>query len=160
MLLYSPLWLFLVPGAVLAALGVAGFTAILLGTPRPGGVALGINTMLVAAMAMILGFQLVTFGLFARVFAAVEGLAPPDRRVTDLLERASLEKGVVAGLLVFLAGVAVLVAATVVWQHTGFGELPPVESMRMSIPGMALTVLGMQIVFSSFLLSLVGLKRK
>ncbi len=160
MLLFSPRWLFLVPGTLLFGCGLAGSLWLLAGGRQVGPVVLDIHTLLVAGLACLLGYQLIVFALFTRVFAITEGLAPMPAVLDTLFRYASLELGLAVGLVTALAGLAILLAAVWSWSVVGFGALDARETMRQVIPGSILLVLGIQTVFSSFFLSTLGLRRR
>lgn len=158
MLLYSPRWLFLIPGLLLLAVGV-GFAAVLSAADmKIGGILLNVGTLAVACMTVTIGFQLVAFAFFTKAFAIGEGLLPEDPRMTGLFKTFTLEKGIVFGLLILLGGLALLGRAVWVWQQSGFGIIAPEENMRRLIPAATLIVLGIQTVFSSFFMSVLGMR--
>jgi glycosyltransferase involved in cell wall biosynthesis len=158
MLLYSPRWLFLVPGLLLSALGLAASVALSFGDLRLDGVELNVGTLAVACMTVIIGFQLVAFAFYTKVFAIAEGLLPEDPKLTRVFKFFSLEKGIMAGLAVLLAGMVLLVQALWVWRQAGYGPLSPEANLRRLIPAVTLVVVGVQTVFSSFFMSALGLK--
>jgi glycosyltransferase involved in cell wall biosynthesis len=160
MLLFSPRWLFLAPGSALFGLGLGGSLWLLSGERRIGGAELDIHTLLVAGLACLLGYQLIVFALFTKVFAVTEGFQPMPGYLERLFRHVSLELGIVAGALLTLAGLAVLVAATYRWGALDFGALDPRRSMRHVIPGAILLVIGIQTIFSSFFLSVLGIRRR
>jgi len=160
MLLYSPRWLFLIPGVVLLLLGLAVGAILMHGPIVIGGVKFDTNTLLVACMSVQLGFALVSFAVFAKVFAVTEGLLPEDRRMNWLFERVTLEAGVGIGAGAACIGLGVLVAAVVLWGREGFGDLSTAASLRIVAPAVTLIALGVNAVFASFLLSILGLKRR
>jgi hypothetical protein len=160
MLLFSPRWLFLLPGAVLTIAGALGAAWIAVAPRAVGGVVLDIHTLLMAGLACLVGYQLVVFALFAKVFAANEGFQPMPPRLARLFRVATLELGVIAGALMSLLGVAILVSAVVTWGEVEFGALDARVTMRRVIPGAIITALGVQTLFSSFFLSTLGLKRR
>jgi glycosyltransferase involved in cell wall biosynthesis len=160
MLLFSPRWLFLVPGTLLFVIGLAASLWLLSGGRRVGPVVLDIHTLLVAGLACLLGYQLVVFALFTRVFAITEGLAPMPAILDTIFRHASLELGLAVGLVASLAGFGILLAAVWSWSAVGFGVLDARETMRQVIPGSILLVLGIQTIFSSFFLSTLGLRRR
>jgi glycosyltransferase involved in cell wall biosynthesis len=159
MLLFSPRWLFLYPGLALFLLGSA-FSALLIAQPvELGRFGLDIHTLLVSAFFCVLGYQLIIFALFSRMFAIVERFLP-SRPALDRLSRfATLEAGLVIGALAAVAGVAMLVSAVLDWRATGFSELDPRLTMRALIPAVVLMVLGAQTIFASFFLSILSLGR-
>jgi glycosyltransferase involved in cell wall biosynthesis len=160
LLMYSPRWLFLFPGITLM-LGGFGLMAWLLPAERPlGHVNLGVDTLAYAAAAILLGFQLVFFGVAAKVFAITEGLLPEDESFDRWFQYVTLETGLIAGVLLLLVGIGIAVSSVVSWAHTGYGSLPPVEMMRHTLPAMLCLMLGTQVCFGSFFLSLLGLRRR
>jgi glycosyltransferase involved in cell wall biosynthesis len=160
MLLFSPRWLFLVPGTLLFGVGLAASLWLLAGGRQVGPVVFDIHTLLVAGLACLLGYQLIVFALFTRVFAITEGLAPVPAYFERVFRYASLELGLAVGLAAALAGFAILLAAVWSWRAAGFGVLDARETMRQVIPGSILLVLGIQTIFSSFFLSTLGLRRR
>ena len=160
MLLFSPRWLFLVPGTALFGVGLAASLWLLAGGRQVGPVEFDIHTLLVAGLACLLGYQLIVFALFTTVFAMHEGLAPMPAYFERVFQCVNLELGIAFGFLAALAGFGVLLAAVWSWSAVGFGDLDPRETMRQVIPGSILLVLGIQTVFSSFFLSTLGLRRR
>lgn len=158
-LMYSPRWLFLLPGALLVGAGVAGY-ALAMPQTRIGTVTFDVNTLLFASLAIIAGYQSALFALITKIFAIGEGLLPRDARVARIARIFSLERGLVSGGIMMLAGVALLGMTVVQWSARGFGPMDYAASLRTSIPGMTLTVLGFQTVLWSFFISILGLKRQ
>jgi hypothetical protein len=158
MLIYSPRWLFLVPGLVLAALGLVSGLALAVSPVRVGGIALDAGSLAVAGLLVIIGGQLVAFAFFTKVFAIGEGLLPQDARFSKVFRYFSLEKGIMLGVLLLLLGLGLLGHAVWVWKQAGFGMLPFGENLRRLIPAVTLVALGIQVIFSSFFLSILGLR--
>ena len=160
LLMYSPRWLFLIPGLALMILGFV-LMVWLLPAERPfGHVNLGVDTLAYAAAAVLLGFQLVFFGIAAKVFAITEGLLPEDPSFNRWFKYITLETGLITGALLLVIGLGIAISSVVSWAHTGYGSLPPVEMMRHTLPAMLCLMLGTQICFASFFLSLLGLRRR
>jgi len=158
MLLYSPRWLFLVPGLVLLAIGLGLSVVLAFGNLKLGTVVLDVGTLAVACMTVIVGFQLVAFAFFTKVFGIAEKLLPEDPKLNGLFKTLTLEKGLVFGLLVLLSGMIMLTHAVWVWRQADFGQLLPADNLRRLIPAATLVVLGIQNIFSSFFMSVLGLK--
>src|SRR5467141_26235 len=159
MLLFSPRWLFLYPGLALLVVGL-GLSALLVAGPlRIGGVRLDIHTMLVAGFLALLGYQLVLFAVFTKMFAIREGFHPPHPALQTLLRYVTLEVGLLAGALMALGGLVALVLAVVSWQSAGFGNLNPSTTMREVIPAVVLLALGTQTIFASFFISILAIER-
>ncbi|MEJ0088396.1 MAG: glycosyltransferase family 2 protein [Limisphaerales bacterium] len=159
MLIFSPRWLFLVPGLLLSTLGFIFAAALSFQDIKIGSVLLNVGTLVVACMTVIVGFQLVAFAFFTKVFAIAEGLLPDDPKLSRVFKTFTLEKGLVFGLLVLLGGIGLLARAVWIWQQKDFGMLPSTEeNLRRLIPAATLVVLGIQAIFSSFFMSALGLK--
>lgn len=152
LLLYSPRWLFLYPGICLILLGLIS-TILLLSSPR-------IHSLLYSATAIIIGFQLVSFAFFTKIFAISEGLLPKDKRVMKLTNYFNLEVGLIIGFLLVLLGFIGSIIAFMQWESNSFGELNPANTMRLIIPSVTSLALGLQLIFSSFFLSVLELKRR
>ena len=158
MLIYSPRWLFLMPGLGLAILGLVSGAALAVRPLQVGGIAFDTGTLAVASLFVIIGEQLVAFALFTKVFAISEGLLPQDAKFLNIFRYFSLEKGIVLGLLLLLLGLGLLGHAFWIWKKARFGNLPFGENLRRLIPAVTLIALGIQTVFSSFFLSILGLR--
>jgi glycosyltransferase involved in cell wall biosynthesis len=159
LLLYSPRWLFLLPGLGLITLGILGYVLVMPGL-RVGGVRFDAHTLLFASLAIICGYQSALFAVLTKTFAIREGLLPPDRRLERLERLPELELGLAAGAFSGAAGLLLLVAAFLQWRSAGFGDLEYSQTMRRVIPGVTLTTLGFQTVLSGFFLSILGLRRR
>jgi glycosyltransferase involved in cell wall biosynthesis len=159
MLLYSPRWLFLMPGFFLFLLGAVFATRLALGDFQVGGILFNVGTLSVASMTLSIGFQLVAFAFFVKVFAIAEGLLPDDPKLTRVFKVFTLEKGILLGLAVLLAGLALLARSGWIWHQASYGLLPDMgDNLRRLIPAVTLIVLGIQMIFSSFFMSVLGLK--
>ena len=158
MLIYSPRWLFLIPGTVLAMAGLAVAMLLLLAPMQVDHVAFDVGTLMVACMSIIVGSQLASFSFFTKVFAIAEGLLPNDPKFARIFQYFTMEKGIVAGCLVMGLGSAWLLHAFCKWKQASFGMLSYPDNLRRIIPATTCIVLGIQVVFSSFFLSVLGLK--
>ena len=158
-LMYSPRWLFLIPGAALVLLGVAGY-AVAMPALSWHGVTFDAHTLLVASLAILCGYQTILFAIFTKTFAVSEGLMPADRDYTRFYQLVNLERGLAIAALALLSGLAFLLAAVNQWRLADFGRLDYAQTMRLVVPGMTLTALGFQTVMSSFFVSILGMKRR
>jgi len=157
MLLFSPRWLFLYPGLALVAVGLLLSALLIPGPLGVGGIRLDIHTLLVAGFLCLLGYQLVLFAVFTKIFAIREGFHPPHPTLERLFNHVTLEVGLAAGALMALGGGIALVAAVISWQAVGFGNLDPSLTMREVIPAVVLLALGTQTVFASFFISILSI---
>lgn len=160
LLLYSPRWLFLYPGLLLVALGLVAGALLLRGPVFIGNIGFDAQTLLYAAAAVILGFQAVAFGLFTKVFAISEGLLPEDPKLRISSIKVNLERGLILGVALILTGLVCSVYSIWTWKRSHFGILNPVQTLRIIIPAITALIIGVQIVFSSFFLSVLGLRRR
>jgi len=160
LLLYSPRWLFLYPGILLMFVGLVVALALLQGPIFIGGLGFDAQTLLYAAAAIILGFQAIAFGVFTKVFAISEGLLPEDPKLTFSKIKLNLEKGLIVGAVLILTGLACSVYSVWTWSRVSFGVLDPTRTLRIIIPAITALIIGVQIVFSSLFLSVLGLRRR
>ncbi len=158
-LMYSPRWLYLMPGLSLCLLGLLGYALALPGVTLFGAT-LDAHTLLAASLSVLLGSQLLQFSVFAKTFAVSEGLVPPDQKLSRLLRIMNLERCLLAGALSAVVGGGLLVAAVSQWQAAQFGALDYATTMRWVIPGVTLVALGCQTVFSSFFVSILRMGRR
>ncbi|MGK7929925.1 MAG: glycosyltransferase family 2 protein [Microcystaceae cyanobacterium] len=152
LLLYSPRWLFLYPGFFLVIVGLLS-TVFLLDSPR-------VHSLLYSSTAIILGFQTVIFALFTKAFAISEGLIPEDKKYKAFSRHFSLELGLIIGLSLFIFGILGTGFAFLQWEATQFGALNPAQTMQIVIPSVTSLALGVQVMLSSFFLSVLALKRR
>jgi glycosyltransferase involved in cell wall biosynthesis len=157
MLLYSPRWLFLIPGILLLLVGLSVGARLYFGALHVGAVTLDVSTLIYSAAAVLVGAQAVTFAVFAKAFVISQGLLPADTRFNSFMRYVNLEIGLVVGGFLLLAGVLGALSATYGWYTTGFGNLDPRAAIRTVVPSMVSLALGFEIVFASFFLSVLGL---
>lgn len=158
MLLFSPRWLFLYPGIALFALGAVIGAVLETGPKQIAGVRFDIHTLLLAGFACLIGYQLVVFAVFTKVFAMEQGFHPPNPGYRKLFHYIKLETGLATGALMVLAGFVGCVAAVISWHAVSFGDQDPRFTMREIIPAAVLMTLGVQTVFASFFLSILGME--
>ncbi|MEZ2226458.1 glycosyltransferase family 2 protein [Microcoleus sp.] len=160
LLLYSPRWLFLYPGAALMILGLIVGLWLLPGTQKIGSISFDVHTLLYAAIAIIVGFQAVTFAFFTKVFAISEKLLPEDPKLNKIFRYVTLETGLIVGVTLILIGIVGSIFSLTIWSETTFGILNPSKTLRLVIPSLTCLTVGLQMVLSSFFLSVLGLKRR
>jgi hypothetical protein len=160
LLLYSPRWLFLYPGLLLILLGLAAGCWLLPGPRQVGHVVFDSNSLVFAAIAVILGFQSIAFATFTKVFAISEGLLPADPRLDVVFRYITLEVGLAMGVLLLAMGLAGSIFAVGTWREQHFGPLVLSHTLRIVIPACVALTLGAQIIFSSFFLSVLGMRRR
>jgi hypothetical protein len=159
LLLYSPRWLFLMPGLLLMLLGAVGYAVAMPGV-TVFGVTFDAHTLLFATLAVLLGYQSVLFAVFSKTFAVSEGLLPPDPRLDSFYRVASLERGLGFAAAAMALGLALLAAAVNQWRLHAFGHLDYASTMRLVVPGVLSTALGFQTALASFFTSLLRMARQ
>ena len=159
LLTYAPRYLFVYPGLALAGVGLAGVAALATGSIEVAGIELSATTMLFAAMAVLLGSQLIGFGVLARLYGVASGLWPTSASVEGFRRRFSVERGCLIGAALFALGFVGSLALLMQWGHAGFGPMQPLKLMRLAIPAVLASVIGLQTVFSSFLVGLIDTRR-
>jgi glycosyltransferase involved in cell wall biosynthesis len=158
-LMYSPRWLYLIPGILLIVSGLIGY-----GLAMPGVTARGVtfdaHTLLFASLAILCGYQSIAFALFTKTFAISEGLMPEDARLNRFFDIVNLERGLLVGTGMLLIGLALLLMAIDQWRAADFGRLDYSHTMRWVIPGATLTALGFQTLLANFLISILRMRRR
>lgn len=158
LLIYSPRWLFLYPGIVLMILGLLISIWLIPGPRKIGGVTLDINTLLYGSFFIFLGLQAVLFSLFSRVFSLSVGFLPTEKENSYKIP--SLENGIILGFSMMILGILSSIGAIIYWSRNLFGPIDPTLSMRWAIPGVVTFAVGIQILFSSFFISIILTQRK
>lgn len=158
-LIYSPRWLFLFPGVVLGMLGFLSYALAMPGISLMG-VRFDAHTLLVGSLFVLMSYQCILFGIFAKTFAIAEGLLPPDRVMSLVFRFLTLERGLIIGFAALLLGVGLLLTAVNEWRVVSFGQLDYARTMRLVVPGATLTALGFETIWSSFFGSMLGMHRR
>lgn len=157
LLLYSPTHLFLLPGTALLGIGLFLLVALLPGPLDVFGRSFDIHLMVLGALLALLGSQIVIVGLFAKALAIALGLQPRDRTLEVLRSVFSLERGLLAGMLLFGVGLVIDIVIASTWIRSGLGALDEVRTALFALVAM---LLGVQVAFSSFFLSAIELQAR
>jgi glycosyltransferase involved in cell wall biosynthesis len=155
LILHSPKHLFIIPGAVIFAVGGLISVTVLAHVDVLGR-QWEVHTLIGGSLLLIVGAQIVSLGLCALAYATYF-MGEQDPWFEHMRARYRLEHGLMLGAAVACLGLAMLVVVMLEWIHAGFGSL---AQERVAIAAATLVVLGIQIAFSSFLLSILGLRRK
>lgn len=158
-LVYSPTYLFQIPGVMMLVFGLLAYGLALPGVAIAGA-QLGPHTMLFGTLAILMGYQLVQFAVFSKTFAIEQGLMPEDSQLSRYSNFFTLEKSLVIGAGVFVLGAGLLGVALNQWRLAGFGPLNYAHTMRVVIPGITMAAIGFQTIASSFFLSVLKLARR
>ena len=157
-MLLSPRWTFLIPGAILAFIGLL-LCAMAIPQWSVGTAALDVHTLLVGTLSILVASQMGWCAVLAKTFAITEGILPHDRLLERFSRIMNLERLLVLSLAMVGVGVALIGAVATGWAVGGFGALEYARTMRMVIPGAGLVALGSQFAASSFLMSVLRMAR-
>lgn len=160
MLIYSPRWLFLIPGIFLASVGTALTGKIYFNPIKIGVIVLDAGTMMISSMAIIIGFQLMSFAIQTKIYAVGQKLMPEKYNYKYFFRLLNLERGILIGGIFILIGMFILVKQYNIWISANYGFLNYSENTRNLILSLTVLVLGVQVISTSFFLSVLGLKTK
>src|ERR1700722_11930890 len=159
LLLFSPRWLFFIPGLVLLVLGLGVGAAVATGPLTIGGVSFDVDTLVACGACVDIGFQAILFWLFTQVYAGSEGFLPTEPKVQTLLGKLSLERGLLTGAAVGVAGLVGVIFSLTYWQGHAFGHLNYEHALRLMVPSVTALVLSCQLILGTFFLSILGIKQ-
>lgn len=157
MLMYAPNWLYLVPGGFFVVVGLA-VVFWLLAAPRhiTARITLDIHTMVFGVIFTLIGTNILSIGAFAKVFSYAARFDRGTVSLKRVLKRITLETGLLVGGVVFLVGFSGCAFIAWRWVAAGFG---PLFQVRQILFWSMWLFLGLQIIFSSFFLSMLGISR-
>ncbi|HYE28591.1 MAG TPA: glycosyltransferase family 2 protein [Allosphingosinicella sp.] len=156
LLLFAPRWLYLYPGLGLFAASFALFLGLLPGDVAVGSVRFGVHSLLFAGAGMLIGAQLMSFGLLASLFGVRERYWSAGRGLERARALLTIDKGSLIGGAMMLAGLGGAVVALASWAGAGFRDMDPETLMRVSIPSVLAAGLGLQLMLTAFLLELIA----
>jgi hypothetical protein len=160
LLMYSPRWLFIIPGCTLAALGVIGAALLLVGPFAVAqNVILDLNSFLACCFLIMIGTQLLFYGILSRDFASRAGFLPARTRASAVAQRFTTDGMIWLALLLMAAGLGLFTYAVSEWASVSFGPLISTTIPRMVAGGLTLLVIGTQTFFSAFLLGILRIER-
>jgi glycosyltransferase involved in cell wall biosynthesis len=160
LLLYSPRWLFLYPGIAAFVVGVILSVWLLPGPQTVGHWTFDVDTLTYSLGLVLIGAHISVFAVSARVFGTQEGFFPLNPKFQRIFDYVNLEVGLLFGGVLLLAGIVTLAYALHIWHGTGFGDLSPQRMLRLTLPSATCFMLGVEAIFGSFFLSLLGMNRR
>ncbi|HWY85725.1 MAG TPA: glycosyltransferase family 2 protein [Gemmataceae bacterium] len=160
LLLMCPLWLYLIPSALLAGGGLALMAWLTPGPRAVGGIVLDIHTMLLGTLCALLGYQTLWLWAFAKIHGWTSGLLPANTFSVSLFKHLNLERGLVLGSVLLLAGVVLNGWLFSHWFSQKLGPLDVASTFRCALWGFFLMVTGVQTIYGSFLLSMLGMNNE
>jgi len=158
LLAFSPHWLFLYPALALFFVGAIGLGALAFGPRAAGGVHFATQTMLACATAVIAGIQILGLWVIARLYASQLQLMPTSARFNHWVRRFTPERGLIAGLVLFVGGIVCFGVAIFHWGSAGFGNLNLPSTIRLPIFAMVLVIAGLQVTMVSFVTTLTEIE--
>jgi glycosyltransferase involved in cell wall biosynthesis len=160
LLLYSPRWLFLLPGIITFFVGVIISLWLIAGPRTIGPYTFDVDTLTYALGLVLIGAHISVFAVSAKVFGTQEGFLPPNPKFERVFEYITLETGLLFGCFLLLLGAGIFFYALHIWHAAGFGNLSPQRMLRLTLPSATCFMLGVEAIFGSFFLSLLGMRRR
>ena len=155
MLLHSPTHLYLWPGTLLFMVGLVAMFVLLPGPIYIAGRMIDIHVMVLGSLFAVLGFQIINIGVFARIYAATHDFVPEDKSLKKAFKLFNLERGLLVGFVIFFLGFLTDIYILVKWIMSNFGAL---DEVRLALCASTFIIIGTQILFSSFFLSMLGIE--
>jgi hypothetical protein len=153
--LYSPRWVFFYPGIILLSSGLIVNLLILFNNEF----VLDIHSMLLASILMIVGFQLIVFFVYSKLFAWHERLIPKNEYLDNIYHKISLERGIVAGMILLLFGITIGLYNIIIWEEGAFFDLGIKYTFKYIIQSIVLIIIGFNTIISSFFISFLMINR-
>ncbi len=160
LLLFSPRWLFLIPGVVTFFVGILLSLWLIPGPQTVGRWTFDVDTLTYALGLVLIGAHISVFAVSARVFGTQEGFLPPNPKFERIFNYINLEVGLLFGAALLMVGIGILGYALHIWHGAGFGNLSPQRMLRLTLPSATCFMLGVEAIFGSFFLSLLGMNRR
>ncbi|MCX6776180.1 MAG: glycosyltransferase family 2 protein [Candidatus Micrarchaeota archaeon] len=157
MLLYSPDYLFIIPGTLMFIVALVLLLALVPGPVTIAGTTLDLHPMIIASLLAIVGFQVLIMGLFTKTYAVVSHLEEEDKLIEFIYKHLSLEKASFLGIMMIVLGVILSFDIIYLWVLSNFG---PLFEVRRALFSSTLIILGVQAIFSAFFLSILVLPKK
>jgi glycosyltransferase involved in cell wall biosynthesis len=159
LLLYSPMWLFLIPGLALMVLGFGISSVLVWGPIAVGSVTFDVHTLLFSCATGLIGFQFLLFYGLTKVYTVENDLLPKSKKYDRLFKIINLERGLIIGAFLVVAGLALSMVAYANWEAINFGDITQANILRLVIPAVTTLLLGVQIILFSLFFSVLGLRK-
>jgi glycosyltransferase involved in cell wall biosynthesis len=160
LLLMCPLWLYFIPAGLLLGGGLGLMAWLTPGQQSIGGVGLDLHTMLLGMLCVFLGYQMLWLGAYAKVHGWTSGMLPADTFSVRIFDLVNLERGLIAGGALLLTGLGLCTWLLGAWWDVDLGPLDLRVTMRYALWGFTTMVLGVQTIFGSFFLSMLGMTER
>ncbi len=159
LVLYSPNWLFLIPGLLLMTFGIITSSFLISGPVNIGAITFDVHTLLFTSGILLIGFQFILFYGLTKVFTVENELLPKSKKYDRLFKFINLEKGLIVGFILVITGIILSFTAYNDWEQLSFGDINSTTILRIVIPAITLILLGIQIILFSLFFSILGLKK-
>lgn len=159
LLLYSPKWLFFIPGMVLMILGLVTSSILIYNPVTIGEVTFDVHTLLFTSVCILIGFQFLLFYGLTKVYTVENGLLPKSDTYDKQFKFINLEKGLIVGFLLVVLGIVLSVVAYNYWSEINYGNITNSSTLRLVIPAVTSMLMGVQIILFSLFFSILGLKK-
>jgi glycosyltransferase involved in cell wall biosynthesis len=159
LLLYSPRWLFFIPGIILFAFGLITSGLIIYSPIKIGTVTFDIHTLLFTSGCLLIGFQFMLFYGLTKVFTVENELLPKSKKYDSLFRFINLEKGLLFGGILVIIGIGLSLFAYRNWHELNFGDITNYNTFRIIISAITAMLLGVQVILFSLFFSILGLKK-
>jgi glycosyltransferase involved in cell wall biosynthesis len=160
LLMYSPRWLFFYPGLALTFLGLMLSAWLLPAERHIGAYSFDVDSLTYSLFILLIGVQVTIFAVGAKVFGTREGFLPVNPRFQSIVETVSLERGLIFGASLLLIGLGLGVYSVAEWHSVGFGDLNASRMLRITLPSATAIMLGIEVIFASFFLSLLQIRSR
>ena len=160
LMLYSPRWLFLYPGLSLVIFGSLASVLLFFGSVTLPFRFFDFHSFIIAGTVLILGLNMLSFAVITRVYTFNAGLLPERPRIFDLFRYFNLETGLAAGCLFILTGTIIIGQAIALSYSPGFETIGFARSIRLVFGACLAIMAGGQVIFTSFVLSMLGINSK
>jgi len=158
LLIYSPKWLFFIPGVLLFIFSAAFFSLLFFDTIFIGNISFGIHTMTYLAVLILLSIQLISFYLVSKIYAVNRGLVPINKSYNKIFTFINLERGIFFSAILIVIGIALSVKLLLIWSSVQFSEITDLKTtFKILIPAILFLVVGFQSLFLSFVFSTLGI---
>ena len=160
LLLYSPTWLFFIPGILLMLVGIVTSGILIYNPLTIGGVTFDVHTLLFTCGLFLIGFQFVLFYGLTKVYTVENDLLPKSKKYDSLFDKINMEKGLIVGFILIIGALGLSGYAYSSWSALNFGNITNSNTLRMVIPAITTLLLGVQIILFSLFFSILGLKKQ
>ncbi|CAM1354634.1 glycosyltransferase family 2 protein [Tenacibaculum halocynthiae] len=157
LLMYSPKWLFFYPGMFFFLLSTLFFILISINPIHAKELTFDLHTLTYCGAGIILSYQILSFSFLSRIYAINQGLIPVEKKFLNIFNFFNLEKGLLAGIFIFILGFLSSLNLFMDWRQEGYGNINDLNvSFRVLIPSVVMIIVGIQTIFLSFLSSIIG----